>query len=274
MSSRSAAMREVMLDDTLMLKGAMKCVHGTLDFDKLAVKLNISNGEAMRKRFRRFFERDGEPIKVVGCTLGEGKGQKFIATTANRSRKKALSIDLQPQATVAEGPASTANEDVDSDDASDYEQSIVYSGKPRSKRPPRAAVLADEGQETISTSPAHNASAEPLVKPRPAHANIKRRAQKKPHRVATTPAQQPLTDASTTDQVEEDDDHDPETPFYRALHAKFGSHMQAKKRDRRAEKDQEIVPADLATSEAKRAKVDIEQELADEDAEIEVFDLS
>lgn len=34
-------------DKTLMLKEALKCVKGTLDFEKLANQLNVANGEAM-----------------------------------------------------------------------------------------------------------------------------------------------------------------------------------------------------------------------------------
>lgn len=34
-------------DKTMMLKEALKCVNGTLDFEKLAGKLGVANGEAM-----------------------------------------------------------------------------------------------------------------------------------------------------------------------------------------------------------------------------------
>lgn len=34
-------------DKSRMLKEALKCVTGTLDFDKLAVKMGVANGEAM-----------------------------------------------------------------------------------------------------------------------------------------------------------------------------------------------------------------------------------
>lgn len=35
-------------DDRMqMLKEALKCVNGTLDFDKLATKMNVANAEAM-----------------------------------------------------------------------------------------------------------------------------------------------------------------------------------------------------------------------------------
>lgn len=34
-------------DKTLMLKEALKCVNGNLDFEKLAIKMGVANGEAM-----------------------------------------------------------------------------------------------------------------------------------------------------------------------------------------------------------------------------------
>jgi hypothetical protein len=34
-------------DKTQMLKEALKCINGTIDFDKLATKLDVANGEAM-----------------------------------------------------------------------------------------------------------------------------------------------------------------------------------------------------------------------------------
>jgi hypothetical protein len=45
-------MPKKMLDDTVMLKEAIKCVHRTLNFDKLVAKLNVSSDKATRKRFR------------------------------------------------------------------------------------------------------------------------------------------------------------------------------------------------------------------------------
>lgn len=34
-------------DKTQMLKEALKCVNGNLDFEKLAAKMGVANGEAM-----------------------------------------------------------------------------------------------------------------------------------------------------------------------------------------------------------------------------------
>ncbi|KAK5073695.1 hypothetical protein LTR64_007169 [Lithohypha guttulata] len=55
-----------------ILKKAIKCVHGTIDFDELAESMGVANGEAMRKRFKRMFDKDDEPLHMVGSTLGGG----------------------------------------------------------------------------------------------------------------------------------------------------------------------------------------------------------
>jgi len=34
-------------DKSIMLREAIKCVNGTIDFDQLAVSMGVSNGEAM-----------------------------------------------------------------------------------------------------------------------------------------------------------------------------------------------------------------------------------
>lgn len=157
---------EAMLDDTVMLKEAMRCVHGTLDFDLLAAKLSMSNGEAMRKRFRRFFERDGEPITMVGCTLDYGEGQKFIATATTsamkcgikRPRKTGSTVNSKPKAAVYENiPETESQKNTGSDDERDAERSSNCSAESTLSR---VGVPIPREEDTISGSSQHDEPSE------------------------------------------------------------------------------------------------------------------
>ncbi|KAK5091972.1 hypothetical protein LTR70_006143 [Exophiala xenobiotica] len=76
-------------DKSLMLKEAFKCVNGNLDFDKLAGRMGVPNGEAMRKRFKRFFEKDDEPLQLMGSTLGTpAAGAAPVAKTPRTPKAK------------------------------------------------------------------------------------------------------------------------------------------------------------------------------------------
>lgn len=93
-----------------MLKEALKSVNGNVNFDRMATKIGAPNGEAARKRLKRFFEKDEEPLVMTGSVLGENDGSAKKA--ASKTPKSAKSVKSK---TTPATPAGDDGEDGDSD---------------------------------------------------------------------------------------------------------------------------------------------------------------
>ncbi|KAK5089769.1 hypothetical protein LTR70_006611 [Exophiala xenobiotica] len=194
---------------------------------------------------------------MVEYTLGYGGGEKFIATTTTtaakklpvkRPRKTGSAVDSKIMAAVYEHTRETeSRKNMSSDQERDAEKSAQFLD-------PRTAMKPAEAQ------PQH-------VRAGP---NIKLKADRMLRKLAVgTPAV--VHGYSVDDQAHEAEASDAKNPFYRALHARFGSPMQAQKRDSNIANGWTNVPDDNEYDDIKRKKNEDNGELDDE---IEVLDLS
>lgn len=89
-------------DETVqMLKIVLKSIQGTIDFSRVATKLGAPNAEAARKRVKRFFEKDEEPLLITGSTIGASdtnakQTKKTTTTAANPSTAQSAKVKPTP----------------------------------------------------------------------------------------------------------------------------------------------------------------------------------